>query len=164
MQRPNDADQQQRRLLFEVRTSGDAGELARLRVSWSPVGGDSLGGAVLPVPLLSSPPEPLFVEIRREDGLLGLARAETTVWERLARGDRAGASNHLDDAEAKLSGLEQDGLLPIGELGSHKARLADAREVIAGRLDEEAARRRSRSVIDATTVSRVSGVFRLDDE
>ncbi len=153
-----------RRLLFDVRAAGDAVELARLRVSWSPVGGEALGGAVLPVPLYDKPPEALFVEIRREDGLLALARAETTVWERLARGDRAGASNHLDDAEAKLSLLEQDGLVAVAELLGHKARLADAREVIAGRLDEEAARRRSRSVIDATSVSRVSGVFRLDDD
>lgn len=153
-----------RRLLFEARAGQAPGELARLRASWSPVAGDALGGAVLPVKLEEQLPPELLIEIRREDLLLALARAETAVWERLARGDRAGAGNHLDEAEARLAELEGLGLVPAEERDGHKARLADAREVVAGRLDEEAARRRSRSAIDATSVSRVSGVFRLDDE
>lgn len=148
-----------RRLLFLLKATATPAPVAAtiaLSTRGAEAGADS--NRILSVPV--NPASLAAKEAVRELYRLTLATQENDFWEAVHRNDRARATRANEAALKALTSLEASGA-SVAELDSDKARMADQKAVLDGRLSAEA-REMARKRSHQTSVSRVTSIFDPD--
>ncbi|MGC4123072.1 MAG: VWA domain-containing protein [Myxococcales bacterium] len=148
-----------RRLLFLLKAPTAPAPVAAtiaLSTRGAEAGADS--NRILSVPV--NPASLAAKEAVRELYRLTLATQENDFWEAVHRNDRARATKASEAALRALASLEATGA-PAAELESDKARMADQKAVLDGRLSAEA-REMARKRSHQTSVSRVTSIYDPD--
>jgi hypothetical protein len=145
-----------RRLLFTLKSAGEPSPMAKiaLTVKGEPREPDRILTAAV------DPRAALGPEAHRELYRLSLATREGEFWDAVHRNDRPTAERAHTGALDAVNALERCGA-PAPEIGTDKARLADQKSVLDGRLSEEA-REAARKRSHHTAISRVTSIFELE--
>jgi hypothetical protein len=146
-----------RRLLFLLKASAAPAPVAAtiaLTVRGN-AEADRESNRILSVPVNAA--SPAAKEAVRELHRLVLSTHENEFWEAVHHNDRAKAQKAHEAASKVLGSLEGAGA-PPAELESDRARLADERAVLDGRLSAEA-REMARKRSHHTAISRVTSIF-----
>lgn len=145
-----------RRLLFTLKSGAEPSPIAKiaLTVKGEPREPDRILTAAI------DPKAPLGPEALRELYRLSLASREGEFWDAVHRNDRAAAERAYAGALEAVAALERSGA-PTLEISGDKARLADEKSVLEGRLTDEA-REAARKRSHHTAISRVTSIFDLE--